>query len=54
LMHRRGAPRPRRAAPRYAAVAAEVCAFLAALPPSVAVPELTLLPAALQALGRTT
>jgi len=32
---------------------AEVCAFLAALPPSVNVPELTMLPAGLQALGRT-
>ena len=32
---------------------AEVCAFLAALPPSVLVPELTMLPTALQAPGRT-
>ena len=32
---------------------AEVCAFLAALPPSVDVPELTMLPAGLEALGRT-
>ena len=32
---------------------AEVCAFLCALPAGVYVPELTLLPTALQALGRT-
>ena len=32
---------------------AEVCAFLCALPPGVHVPELTVLPTALQALGRT-
>lgn len=32
---------------------AEACAFLAALPPSVLVPELTVLPTALQAPGRT-
>ena len=32
---------------------AEVCAFLAALPADVLVPELTVLPAELQALGRT-
>ena len=32
---------------------AETCAFLAALPPSVLVPELTVLPTALQAPGRT-
>jgi NADP-dependent 3-hydroxy acid dehydrogenase YdfG len=32
---------------------AEVCAFLAALPTHVGVPELTVLPAELQALGRT-
>jgi len=32
---------------------AEACAFLGALPPTVAVPELTILPSALQALGRT-
>ena len=32
---------------------AEVCAFLAALPPRVHVPELTVLSATLQALGRT-
>jgi NADP-dependent 3-hydroxy acid dehydrogenase YdfG len=32
---------------------AEVCAFLAALPAHVAVPELTVLPARVQALGRT-
>ena len=32
---------------------AELCALLAALPEGVAVPELTVLPAALQALGRT-
>jgi NADP-dependent 3-hydroxy acid dehydrogenase YdfG len=32
---------------------AELCAVLAALPDGVAVPELTVLPAALQALGRT-
>jgi len=32
---------------------AEVCAFLCALPPGAHVPELTLLPTALQALGRT-
>ena len=32
---------------------AEVCAFLAALPESVHVPELTVLPTQLQALGRT-
>jgi NADP-dependent 3-hydroxy acid dehydrogenase YdfG len=32
---------------------AEVCAFLAALPPHVGVPELTVLPTELQTLGRT-
>jgi NADP-dependent 3-hydroxy acid dehydrogenase YdfG len=32
---------------------AEVCAFLAALPPHVHVPELTVLPRGLQATGRT-
>jgi NADP-dependent 3-hydroxy acid dehydrogenase YdfG len=32
---------------------AELCAFLAALPPRVHVPELTVLPTQLQALGRT-
>lgn len=32
---------------------AEACAFLAALPPGVLVPEITLLPVALQALGST-
>ena len=32
---------------------AETCAFLAALPPSMLVPELTVLPTALQAPGRT-
>jgi NADP-dependent 3-hydroxy acid dehydrogenase YdfG len=32
---------------------AEACAFLAALPPGVLVPEITLLPVELQALGRT-
>ena len=32
---------------------AEVCAFLCALPPGVHVPELTVLPTGLQALGRT-
>ena len=32
---------------------AEVCAFLCALPPGVHVPELTVLPTMLQALGRT-
>jgi NADP-dependent 3-hydroxy acid dehydrogenase YdfG len=32
---------------------AEACAFLASLPPRVHVPELTLLPTALEALGRT-
>jgi NADP-dependent 3-hydroxy acid dehydrogenase YdfG len=55
LLDRR--PRPPSAEDRAAALrpedVAEVCAFLAALPPSVAVPELTLLPAALQVLGRS-
>jgi NAD(P)-dependent dehydrogenase (short-subunit alcohol dehydrogenase family) len=32
---------------------AETCAFLAALPVAVSIPELTILPAALQALGST-
>lgn len=32
---------------------AEACAFLAALPPTVAIPELPVLPTELQALGRT-
>lgn len=32
---------------------AEICAFLAALPPGVQVPELTVLPTGLQVLGRT-
>ena len=36
-----------------AADLAETCAFLAALPPHVGIPELTILPAQLQALGQT-
>jgi len=55
LLERRPNPPP----PEDLAVAlkseevAEVCAFLAALPPGVHVPELTVLPTGLQALGRT-
>ena len=51
--------RPQPPSPEDRAVAlksedvAEVCAFLCALPPGVHVPELTVLPTALQALGRT-
>ncbi len=37
----------------HAADLAETCAFLAALPPHVGIPELTILPAQLQALGQT-
>jgi hypothetical protein len=36
-----------------AAEVAETCAFLAALPPTMLVPELTVLPTALQAPGAT-
>ena len=51
--------RPQPPSPEDRAVAlksedvAEVCAFLCALPPGVHVPELTVLPTAQQALGRT-
>lgn len=55
LLDRR--PEPPSAAEREQALraedVAEICAFLAALPARVHVPELTVLPAALQVLGRT-
>ena len=55
LLDRRPEPpsREQRAQMLAPADVAEACAFLAALPPGVHVPELTLLPTALQALGRT-
>jgi NADP-dependent 3-hydroxy acid dehydrogenase YdfG len=55
LLDRRPEPPPpeQRGATLRAEDVAELCAFLAALPPRVGVPELTVLPAALQVLGRT-
>jgi len=55
LLENRPAPPPpeQRAIALTADDVAEVCAFLCALPPGVHVPELTVLPTALQALGRT-
>ena len=46
-------PADQRARMLQPADVAEVCAFLAALPPHVHVPELTALPHGLQTLGRT-
>jgi NAD(P)-dependent dehydrogenase (short-subunit alcohol dehydrogenase family) len=45
-------PAQRRAALRPADLA-EICAFLLSLPPHVTIPEITVLPTALQALGDT-
>jgi NADP-dependent 3-hydroxy acid dehydrogenase YdfG len=55
LLDRRPEPPPREQRARMLRPedVSECCAFLAALPPEVSVPELTVLPAALQALGRT-
>ena len=55
LLDRRPEPPPpeQRARMLRAEDVAECCAFLAALPAYVGVPELTVLPVALQALGRT-
>ncbi len=55
LLDRRPEPPPPEQRERMltAGEVAEACAFLAALPPSVLVPELTVLPTALQAPGRT-
>lgn len=55
LLDRRPEPPPpaQRAQMLAPADVAEACAFLAALPPAVHVPELTILPSALEALGRT-
>ena len=55
LIDRRPEPPPPEVRERMlsAEEVAEMCAFLAALPPSVLVPELTVLPTALQAPGRT-
>ena len=55
LLDRRPEPpsREQRAQMLAPADVAEACAFLAALPPGVHVPELTLLPTTLQAQGRT-
>ncbi len=53
LLDRRPEPPPQRERMLRPEDVAEICAFLAALPASVAVPELTVLPAGLQALGRT-
>lgn len=55
LLDRRPEPPPPEQRARMLAPGdvAEACAFLAALPPRIHVPELTLLPTALQALGRT-
>ena len=55
LLDRRPEPPPpeQRAAMLRPEDVAETCAFLAALPPHVAIPEIPILPARLQALGRT-
>jgi NADP-dependent 3-hydroxy acid dehydrogenase YdfG len=55
LLDRRPAPPSpeQRAQALTAEDVAELCAFLCALPPGVHVPELTVLPTGLQALGRT-
>jgi NADP-dependent 3-hydroxy acid dehydrogenase YdfG len=55
LLERRPAPPPpdERAAMLRPADVAEACAFLAALPETVHVPDLTILPHRLQAIGRT-
>lgn len=55
LLERRPEPPPaeQRAEMLKPEEVAEICAFLAALPAGVSVPELTVLPSRLQALGRT-